>query len=160
MKIRLIGPRNTLGVGIHFGCLVDALKQLHGLGPLVEEVNSTSQADMLAAAARSEPTDVNICFVSIDLQPYFRGTNIQWIVFESTRVPEIVMKTMMVSDLVWVPSDWGRQILINNGKPADQVDVVPEGVSADVYHPYVPKQSRSRMRWRMRPSFPRCPACH
>ena len=136
MKIRLIGPRNTLGVGVHFSNFADAIRRLHGIGNCVEEVNSTSQEDMLAAAARSEPTDVNICFVSINLQPYFRGTNIQWIVFESTRVPEIVMKTMLVSDLVWVPSAWGRQTLIANGKPADQVDIVPEGVDAETYHPY------------------------
>jgi glycosyltransferase involved in cell wall biosynthesis len=136
MKIRLIGPRNTLGIGVHFSNFADAIKQLKGLGDIVEEIDSSNQQDMLAAASRSQPNDVNICFVSINLQPYFKGTNIQWIVFESTRVPEIVMNTMLVSDLVWVPSEWGRQTLIANGMSSDQVDVVPEGVSTEMYHPY------------------------
>lgn len=136
MKIRLIGPRNTLGVGVHFSNFADALKRISGIGHLVEEISSTSQEEMLAAAGRSQPDDVNICFVSIDMQPYFRGTNIQWIVFESTRVPEIIMNTMLVSDLVWVPSEWGRQTLVANGMPKNKVDVLPEGVSSELYHPY------------------------
>jgi glycosyltransferase involved in cell wall biosynthesis len=147
MKIRLIGPRNTLGIGVHFSNFVDAIKQLWGLGNMVEEVNSSDQQDMLAAAGRSQPDDVNICFVSINLQPYFKGTNIQWIVFESTRVPEIVMNTMLVSDLVWVPSEWGRQTLIANGMSSDQVDVVPEGVSTDLYHPYFARPADSVTRF-------------
>jgi len=147
MKIRLIGPRNTLGVGVHFSNFADAIKQLWGLTDTVEEINSSDQQAMLAAADRSQPGDVNICFVSINLQPYFKGTNIQWIVFESTRVPEIVMNTMLVSDLVWVPSEWGRQTLIANSMSSDQVDVVPEGVSADLYHPYFARRDDSVTRF-------------
>lgn len=139
MKIRLIGPRNTLGVGVHFSNVVDALKRLSGISDLIEEIDSTSENDMLGAASRSQSNDVNICFTSINLQPFFKGTNIQWIVFESTRVPEIVMNTMLVSDLVWVPSEWGRQTLISNGLQPHLVDVVPEGVDTELYHPYYTK---------------------
>ena len=137
MKIRLIGPRNTLGVGVHFSNFVDTLKRVNGMSSLVEEVNSTRYDDMVAAAGRSQPDDVNICFTSINLQPYFKGTNIQWIVFESTRVPEIVMETMLVSDLVWVPSTWGKNTLISNGLDPARCDIVPEGVDTDQYHPYL-----------------------
>lgn len=147
MKIRLIGPRNTLGVGVHFSNFADALRRVHGIGDLVEEIDSTSQEAMLAAAARSKPGDVNICFVSINLQPFFRGTNLQWIVFESTRVPEIVMSTMLTADLVWVPSAWGRDTLIANGLDPDRCDVVPEGVDADQYHPYYTRQDSSVTRF-------------
>lgn len=147
MKLRLIGPRNTLGIGVHFSNFVDAVKKLSGIADCVEEVNSTSESDMLAAAKRSQSNDVNICFTSIDLQPYFQGTNIQWIVFESTRVPEIVMSTMRVSDLVWVPSEWGRHTLIANGLSSGKVDVVPEGVSADIYHPYCARPNNDKIRF-------------
>ena len=44
-----------------------------------------------------QPDDVNICFVSIPLQDYFKGTNIQWVVFESTLVPPTVMSTMLTT---------------------------------------------------------------
>lgn len=147
MKIRLIGPRNTLGIGIHFSNFADAIQQLHSIGDLVEEVDSTSQELMLAAAARSQSDDINICFVSIDLKPFFQGTVIQWIVFESTRVPEIIMQTLLVSDLVWVPSAWGRDTLISNGLDANCVDVVPEGVSSNLYHPYGRPRPNPKLRF-------------
>lgn len=147
MKIRLIGLRNTLGVGVHFSNFADSLQRINGIGNLVEEIDSTNQEALLSAAAQSQPGDVNICFVSIDLQPYFKGTNIQWIVFESTRVPEIVMSTMLTADLVWVPSAWGRDILIANGLDPVRCDVVPEGVSANQCHPYFNKKTSAVTRF-------------
>jgi glycosyltransferase involved in cell wall biosynthesis len=137
MKIRLIGLRNTLGVGVHFSNFADTLKRVNGLASLVEEVNSTSYEELVAASQRSQPDDVNICFTSIDLQPFFKGTNIQWIVFESTRVPEIIMDTMLLADVVWVPSDWGKNTLIANGLDATRCDIVAEGVDTEQYHPYL-----------------------
>jgi glycosyltransferase involved in cell wall biosynthesis len=137
MKIRLIGIRNTLGIGVHFSNFADALRRVAGIGDCVEEIDSTSEPAMLTAAAQSQQDDINICFVSIDLQPFFRGTNIQWVVFESTRVPEIVMNTMIKADVVWVPSTWGRSTLITNGIDPARCDIVPEGVDTDRYHPYL-----------------------
>lgn len=142
MKIRLIGLRNNLGVGVHYSNFADRLRRVWGIGDLIEEVNSTSQEDLMAAAARSQPGDVNICFVSIDLQPWYRGTNIQWIVFESTKVPYIVLQTMLTADLVWTPSQWGRDILICNGVDEKKIDVVPEGVDAAAYHPYYARSKK------------------
>lgn len=147
MKIRTIGPRNHLGVGVHYTNFVDRLRQVRGIGDMVEEVDSTNQQDLLAAAGRSQPNDINICFVSIDLQPWYRGTNIQWIVFESTKVPDIILSTMLAADLVWTPSRWGRDILISSGVDEKKLDIVPEGVDATVYHPYHGKHRREVMRF-------------
>jgi glycosyltransferase involved in cell wall biosynthesis len=105
---------------------------------LVEEISFTAESALLAAAARSEPNDINICFVSIPLQKHFRGTNIQWVVFESTRVPPNIMSTMLTADVVWVPSAWGREVLIQNGLDPVRCDVVPEGVDTDQFHPWHP----------------------
>ena len=138
MKIRLIGQRNNFGIGVHFTNFADSLQKLSRWGNLVEEVSFEDQDILLAAAARSKPDDINICFVSIPLQNYFRGTNIQWVVFESTRVPPNVMSTMLTADVVWVPSAWGQTILIQNGLNPSQCDVVPEGVDTDQFHPWHP----------------------
>ena len=147
MTIRLIGPRNTLGVGIHFSNFANILRTYQGLGHVIEEVDCTSQEALWAAARASKPGDVNICFVSIDLQGIYQGTNIQWIVFESTRVPEVIMQTMLRADVVWVPSDWGRDTLIANGMDADRVDVVPEGVDTSRYHPWGYRPTKSVCRF-------------
>ena len=138
MKIRLIGQRNNFGIGVHYANFATALQKLSHWGDLVEEVSFEDQDVLLAAAARSKPDDINICFVSIPLQNYFRGTNIQWVVFESTRVPPNVMSTMLTADVVWVPSTWGQEVLIQNGLDPVRCDVVPEGVNTDQFHPWHP----------------------
>jgi glycosyltransferase involved in cell wall biosynthesis len=38
---------------------------------------------------------------------------------------------------LWVPSQWGKEVLINNGIEESMIDVVPEGVDANQYHPYL-----------------------
>jgi glycosyltransferase involved in cell wall biosynthesis len=138
MKIRLIGQRNSFGIGVHYANFATALQKLSHWGVLVEEIPFEDHEALLAAAARSEPDDINICFVSIPLQDHFRGTNIQWVVFESTRVPPNIMSTMLTADVVWVPSAWGRDVLIKNGLDPARCDVVPEGVDADQFHPWHP----------------------
>jgi glycosyltransferase involved in cell wall biosynthesis len=138
MKIRLIGIRNSLGIGVHYTKFADALLKLSHWKNLVEEVYFNNQEAMLAAAARSEPDDINICFVSIPLQHHFRGTNIQWVVFESTRVPPHIMSTMLTADVVWVPSVWGKGVLMENGLNGIHCDVVPEGVDSGQWHPWNP----------------------
>lgn len=136
MKIRLIGKRNSLGIGVHFSNFADHLRRVSHWGSCVEELDCEDQSALLAAAQQSQSGDVNICFVSIPLQDHFRGTNIQWVVFESSRVPPTVMSTMLAADQVWVPSEWGRAVLIANGLDPARCEVVQEGVDAEQYHPY------------------------
>ena len=135
MKIRLIGQRNQYGIGVHYSNFADALKRLSYLGDLVEEVDCDNQDDVWSAARHSQPEDINISFVSMPIQGHYKGANIQWVVFESTRVPPTIMSTMLAADQVWVPSEWGRQVLIENGADTDRCHVMPEGVDSSKYHP-------------------------
>jgi glycosyltransferase involved in cell wall biosynthesis len=48
------------------------------------------------------------------------------------------MSTMLTADVVWVPSAWGRNVLIQNGLDPARCDVVPEGVDTDQFHPWYP----------------------
>ena len=139
MKIRLIGKRNNLGIGTHFANFADALRCISHWGACVEEFDCEDPQRLEAEAQISGPDDINICFVSIPLQDHFQGTNIQWVVFESTLVPPTVMSTMLTADQVWVPSAWGRSVLIENGLDPARCELVPEGVDTDQYHPYAPR---------------------
>lgn len=138
MKIRLIGHRNNMGIGVHYSNFADALKRVRYWGDTVEEVDCENPDAVWAAAGRSQPEDINITFVSMPIQGHYKGTTIQWVVSESTRVPPTIMSTMLAADVVWVPSTWGRDCLIENGLEADRCDVVPEGVDSARYHPYGP----------------------
>jgi glycosyltransferase involved in cell wall biosynthesis len=136
MKIRLIGHRNNLGIGVHYSNFADVLRRMSYLGDLVEEVDCDNQDAVWAGVERSRPEDVNISFVSMPIHEHYQGTNIQWVVSESTRVPPTIMSTMQAADQVWVPSAWGRDQLIANGLDAELCHVVPEGVNSAQYHPY------------------------
>lgn len=134
MRIRLIGQRNTSGIGTHYACFCDALRQMQGIGHLVEEIDFQNTSQLLAAANDSQDDDINISFVAVNLHGNFRGHNIQWVVFESTRIPEQILTVLYTSEQVWVPSEWGRSVLIANGVVADKIRVIPEGVDSARFH--------------------------
>lgn len=135
MKIRLIGQRNNLGIGTHYANFVDALRRRPGYNQLIEEVDFTNFEQLDRAVQQSQPEDINISFVGMDIKSYMKGCAIQWVVFESTIIAPKFLHSCKNSDQVWVPSTWGQSILIANGVPADKVHVVPEGVDADRYYP-------------------------
>jgi glycosyltransferase involved in cell wall biosynthesis len=141
MRIRLIGKRNDLGIGIHYANFADSIRQMHGIGNLVDEIDFTDHTQVEKAIQDSQPGDVNISFLGANIHEFFKGHNIQWVVFESTRVPEHVMSVLRPADQVWVPSIWGRDILIADGIPASKIFVVPEGVDGQLFH------SHLRIKW-------------
>jgi glycosyltransferase involved in cell wall biosynthesis len=136
MKIRLIGQRNDSGIGNHYASFCDALKQVRVIGDLVEEIDYADQAKLQQAVNQSADGDINISFVAMNIHEHFRGHNVQWIVFESTKIPEHILKVLLPADQVWVPSHWGRDVLINNGVASDRIWVVPEGIDSKQFHPY------------------------
>jgi glycosyltransferase involved in cell wall biosynthesis len=134
MRIRLIGQRNTSGIGTHYAHFCDAIRQIQGIGHLVQEIDSFNHDQLLLAASQSQDSDINISFTAINLHGNFRGHNIQWIVFESTRIPENILAVCHTSEQVWVPTDWGRSVLIANGIGSDRVRVIPEAVDGNMFH--------------------------
>jgi glycosyltransferase involved in cell wall biosynthesis len=134
MRIRLIGQRNSTGIGTHYACFADALKNTQGIGRFVEEIDFQNLDQLMFAASSSADDDINISFVAMNLHGHFRGHNIQWIVFESTRIPENILAVCQTSEQVWVPSDWGRSVLIAHGINKDRIRVVPEGVNGQTFH--------------------------
>jgi glycosyltransferase involved in cell wall biosynthesis len=134
MRIRLIGQRNTSGIGTHYACFCDAIQQVQGIAQHVEEIDSFDQQKLVEAANSSNDDDINISFVGLNLHGNFRGHNIQWIVFESTRIPENLLSVCMTSEQIWVPTAWGRSVLITHGVPSTQIRVIPEAVDGNRFH--------------------------
>ena len=134
MRIRLIGQRNTSGIGTHYACFADALRQIHGIGTVVDEVDFLDPAAIDQAIATSQADDINICFVAANIHEHFRGRNIQWVVFESTRIPATIRPALQGADQVWVPSAWGHSVLTAHGINADRIRIMPEGVDGTRFH--------------------------
>ena len=134
MRIRLIGQRNTSGIGTHYACFADALRNMHGIGTVVDEVDFLDPAAIDRAIDTSQPDDINICFVAANIHEHFRGRNIQWVVFESTRIPATIQPAIQGAHQVWVPSAWGHSVLTAHGIHADRIRIVPEGVDGTRFH--------------------------
>lgn len=135
MTLKLIGVKNNLGVGVHFSNVTAELEKARCAFEIVD-IAEPGQAQR--SADQSQDQDINICFVAANTHECFRGQNIHWIVFESTRIADHILKVLRPADQVWVPSDWGRQILLQHQIPDSKISVMPEGVSA-VYQPGDPK---------------------
>ena len=140
MKIRLLGQANDSGIGTHYGQFARALLSISGINALVEFIDHTDYDAVNAAVKVSQSNDINISFVCANMNGFFKGHNINWCVFESTRIPDPIFQTMRVHDL-WIPSEWGRKVAIEQGINAKQIMVVHEGVNPDLYHPYLIPQS-------------------
>ena len=72
----------------------------------------------------------------IEAMPDVKGLlRVGYIVWETTVMPQDKLKILNSMDVVWVPTHWGRSVLIDNGIPANKVHVVPEGVDANLFAP-------------------------
>lgn len=65
------------------------------------------------------------------------GRRIAYTVWESTRLPDNWHEPLANADEIWIPSDWGRSVLVDNGLPAGRIRVVPEGVDPLTFNPAV-----------------------
>ena len=131
MKIRLIGQANHTGIGTHFAGFVRALRQVRP-DLQVEIVDGFDNAACVRAVIDSRPTDINICFLGTDMRR-LQGRNIQWIPFESTRVPDILIQPLLDCHEIWTMTQWSQQVLINNGIPPAKIAVVPQGIDTSIW---------------------------
>lgn len=138
MKIRFIGQRNHLGPGTHFANFVDAFRKLYFFDALIEEVDAFKVAELTDAARSSTESDVNIWFCIDTRIRHFKGVHVVWAIFEVEKLPARFVGFLRDhADLVWVPSAWGRDVLDVNGIGRALIDVVPEGIAAGTFHPYL-----------------------
>ena len=145
MKIRLIGQANDSGIGTHFQNYTQALKQINGLEPYIELINFQDQDAIVKSANESAADDINISLVPANLNNHYRGYNINWAVFESTRIPESLLSVIKQHN-IWIPTEWGRKICVENGVDLNQIEVIPEGVDNNQFHPYL-KSQKDRFRF-------------
>jgi glycosyltransferase involved in cell wall biosynthesis len=139
--INLIGQANATGVGNHFGSFASALESVCGPVHLAVRVLGTDP-DVLAAFCRERPTETQASIFfwggfAIDVAKVLSiaGRKIIWCVFEQTILPPAWINGFDRFDEIWVPSIWGRDVLIDNGIDSAKIVVMPEGVDSTVFLP-------------------------
>lgn len=151
MRIRIFGQLNKLGGGIHYGNFCRAIQQLVFVQKNVQMIDCTHKETLMQAVQSSEEEDVNIFFFPVGYKGW-RGLVIKWAIFESTFMNESNRSWLRDNcHLIWVPSEWGKSVLVDNEFEAESVYVVPEGVQWQVFHPFIrapfPLESKKKFRF-------------
>ena len=79
---------------------------------------------------------INIAIRSIhrmDVLSNCPGVKIGFVVWESNYIPEDWLSVLSNADFLWTPSQWGKDILINNGVHKDIIKIIPEGVNTTAF---------------------------
>lgn len=117
---------------------------------VVEFVSRYDLVGLSDSIARSTEHDINIYFLDEEVASRFRGINIIWYVFDLTKIPEFEITNLVQKYReVWVPSEWGRQILLQNFVPFSKIRVMPEGVDPTIYFPSPTIHNPSNNRFRL-----------
>ena len=141
MHINLIGQTGSTGIGNHFSHFSKGLEQVAGMGHRVRQVpGGDIQAIEWMCSRRPLAKQASIFFwggfsLFQGHLDNLAGRKIVWCVFEQTSLPQMWLDVWALFDEVWVPSDWGRRVLIANGLDPQKAVVMPEGVDTKVYRP-------------------------
>ena len=133
-KIYLFGQRNNMGGGTHFSEFVDAIKSLDDVNHVIEEVYATGKK-ISPTVHKIEEADISVFFYPTISEQFVRGTIVKWGIFETDTLPTDYLNYLRRSNLVWVPSNWAKDVLIRHGFCKDYVNVVNEGVNPNVFKP-------------------------
>ena len=77
-------------------------------------------------------------------QFYGKCRIIAWLTLESTRLPEEIIReaNSPFIEQIWCPSNFCKNIYIENGIIEEKIKVVPHGVDLDIYHPTYKKADK------------------
>ena len=65
----------------------------------------------------------------------YDGYKIGYNVWESTKYSEQFFQQLLTLDELWVPTEWQKQISIEQGYPENKIFVIPEGVDGKTFKP-------------------------
>jgi len=131
-----------MGGGTHYGEFVDAIKSLHGFSEVIEEVYATGKS-ISPTVKKVKETDISVFFYPTISEQFVRGKVIKWGIFETDTLPTDYLNYLRRSNLVWVPSKWAKNVLIQHGFCKDHVNVVNEGVNPNIFVPSCKTRGRN-----------------
>lgn len=137
MKVNLFCRFNHTGIGRHAENFARALRHEAGSSFFIAHVDPDNMHDVQRMLDDGRDDDVTLFFTLqyAPLAESMKGRKILWLAFESNRFPSKWRDLLGFYDAVWVPSAWGRDVLIASGVAAGKISVVAEGVDASVYYP-------------------------
>lgn len=138
MDVNFLCNFNPTGVGRHcensfFGVLRN---RRNGLVPLYVNAQRAASVERLCSQACNKQ-GATLCFWRWPLEAMrtLPGRKIGWLFFESDAIPPLWREQMLAFDQLWMPSDWGREVLVAHGIAEEKIRVVPAGVDPRIFFP-------------------------
>ena len=130
MRLILVGFNGKTGSATHFSEMASALERIQPFGRLVVKHDLSKQDPQVPIETKSG--DVVMLFkpAVVDGRAYI----IKWAIFETAFPPKKMIRWLDDSAQIWVPSEWGKKVLIDHGISATKVVVIHEGVNPSIYH--------------------------
>jgi glycosyltransferase involved in cell wall biosynthesis len=137
-NLNFCGNFNATGVGRHTEGAFLGASRTRPEGVNIRYVNFGRQSSVrrLICDARAR-TDTTVFFwrQPPELLQQVRGCRVGWLFFESDKVPEPWLQQMDAFDRLWMPSEWGRDVLVAHGLPEAKIRVVESGINERIYFP-------------------------
>jgi FkbM family methyltransferase len=89
--------------------------------------------------------DVHIILNDVNHNYFYeekKGYTIGYNVWETTKYPDNFYNQILKFDEFWVPSEWQKEQLINQGYPKNKIVVIPEGVDIETFKPAQTKSKK------------------
>ena len=106
------------------------MKRLNFFGFQVHEVDIQGQ-DLQTVADHTNSQDINILFFPINENISLKGLIIKWGIFETDILPAFYIDYLSNSQLIWVPSQWAQQILINHSIAKEKIEKITKSLLAN-----------------------------
>lgn len=100
--------------------------------------NTRSDYDIYKNESKEFIQDLNIVLCETDHYIFYddyKGPKIAYNVWESTLQPQNFFNQLKKFDEVWVPSEWQKECMIQQGYDKNKIEVVPEGVDTQTFFP-------------------------
>jgi glycosyltransferase involved in cell wall biosynthesis len=135
-RIRFFGVDTPTGVGTHCSQTVKALQAFQFENIQIQLIKHNYLDEVQSAVSDSSDSDVNILFFPEVYVNKLKGIKIYWCVFEASRPSPGYQQWLESFHYIFVPSHWGREIMLERGMDGSKIFVVPEGVDPKFYNPY------------------------
>ena len=136
-RIRFFGVDTPTGVGTHCSQTLKALQAFKFPNVEIQLVKHNYLGEVQSAISESLDSDVNIFFFPEVYANMLRGTRIYWCVFEASRPNSGYKDWLDNFHFIFATSKWGQKIMVERGMDSSRIIVVPEGVDAKFYNPYM-----------------------
>lgn len=94
--------------------------------------------------------DIHIVLMDVNHHYFYDdydGYKIAYTVWESTEYPKDFFKKLLEFDELWVPTEWQKEISVNQGYPKERIFVVPEGVDGEIFKPIKKPTKKDKFRF-------------